>query len=144
MKHLRATGIGVIIWILGVSVYNVSFFIAILENAVQQANTALFIVVMPLVWLGTRRYYKKDNNTRGYWVGLTFLLIAAALDALVTVPLFIIPNGGSHYEFFTDLGFWIIGFEFMAIATLYWYVKVYAKRNATLFRKNKIKKDFKS
>lgn len=143
MKHLRAVNIGVIIWIVGVSVYNVSFFIPILENAAQQANSVLFIVVMPLVWLGTGRYYKKDISTRGYWVGLTFFLMAAALDALVTVPLFIIPHGGSHYEFFTDLGFWIIGLEFMAIATLYWYVKVYTKRNAALFRKNEIKKDFK-
>lgn len=127
MKHLRAIGIGIIIWIIGVSIYNISFFIPILENPVQQANTALFIAVVPLVWLGALQYYKKDNHTQGYWIGLTFFLIAGTLDALITVPLFIIPNGGSHHEFFTDPGFWLIGVEFIAIATLYWYAKVHTK-----------------
>jgi len=127
MKYFRAISIGVIIWFIGVSVYNLSFFIPILENPVEQANTALFIVVIPLVWLGAMQYYKKDYHARGYKVGLIFFLIAAILDALITVPLFIIPNGGSHYEFFTDLGFWLIGFEFIAIAMLYRYTKVHTK-----------------
>ncbi|WP_350287397.1 DUF5367 family protein [uncultured Croceitalea sp.] len=135
MKHLRAIGIGIIIWIIGVSVYSVSFYIPILENAAQQANTALFIVVMPLVWFGARQYYRKNNKTSGYWVGLTFFLVAATLDALITVPLFIIPNGGSHSEFFTDLGFWIIGLEFLATATMYWCVKLY-QRKRIQFLKN--------
>ena len=143
MRHLRAIGIGIIIWIVGVSVYNVSFYIPILENASQQANMGLFIVVIPLVWFGARQYYRKDSDTNGYWVGLTFFLVAAILDALITVPLFIIPNGGSYYEFFMDLGFWLIGMEFLTTATMYWYVKVY-QRKRVQYSKNKIKKDFKS
>jgi len=127
MKYFRAISIGIIIWIIGVSVYNITLFIPILENSAEQANTTLFIAVIPLVWLGAKRYYEKENHTQGYRVGLTFFLIAAILDALITVPLFIIPNGGSHYKFFTDLGFWLIGAEFLAIATLYWYVKVHTK-----------------
>jgi hypothetical protein len=123
MKHLRAIGIGIIIWIIGVSVFTLSSYIFLLEDAEQQANMLLFIAVMPLVWFGTKQYYKKDTNTHGYWIGQTFFLTATALDALITVPFFVIPNGGSHYQFFTDLGFWLIGFEFIIIAVLYWYIK---------------------
>jgi hypothetical protein len=124
MKHLRAIGIGIIIWIIGVSVYNLSFYLSILENVQQQANMLLFIAVMPLVWFGAKQYFKNDAKTHGYWVGQTFFLTATALDALITVPFFVIPNGGSYYQFFTDLGFWLIGFEFISITVLYWYIKL--------------------
>ncbi len=55
------------------------------------------------------------------------LLTAVTLDALITVPLFVIPNGGNHYSFFTSLGFWIIAFEFLVVASLYWYARVHPK-----------------
>jgi hypothetical protein len=129
MKHLRAIGIGIIIWTIGVSVYNLSFYLSIIEDAQQQANMLLFIAVMPLVWFGARHYYKKDTTTHGYWVGQTFFLTATVLDALITVPVFIIPNGGSFYQFFTDVGFWIIGFEFISITVLYWYIKTGIKNH---------------
>jgi hypothetical protein len=128
MNHVRAIGIGILIWIVGVSVYNLSFYLSILEDAQQQANMLLFLVVIPLVWFGAKQYYKKDSDTHGYWVGQTFFLTATALDALITVPVFIIPNGGSYYQFFTDLGFWLIGFEFLTITVLYWYIKTATKK----------------
>jgi hypothetical protein len=128
MNHVRAIGIGILIWIVGVSVYNLSFNISILEDAQQQANILLFMAVIPLVWFGAKQYYKKDSDTHGYWVGQTFFLTATALDALITVPVFIIPNGGSYYQFFTDLGFWLIGFEFIAIAMLFWYIQLGTKK----------------
>lgn len=133
MKQLRAISIGMIIWIIGVSVFTLSSYISILDDAEQQANMLLFISVMPLVWFGAKQYYKKDANTHGYWVGQTFFLTATALDALITVPVFIIPNGGSYYQFFTDLGFWLIGFEFISITVLYWYIKTGIKtQNQTI------------
>lgn len=122
MKHLRAISIGIIIWTIGVSVYNLSFYLSIIEDAQQQANMLLFIAILPLVWFGAKKFYKKGANTHGYWLGQTFFLTATALDALITVPVFIIPNGGSYYQFFTDLGFWFIGFEMITIAVLYWYI----------------------
>ncbi len=123
MKHLRAIGIGIIIWIIGVCVFTLSSYITILEDTELQANMLLFISVMPLAWFGTKQYYKKDTITHGYWVGQSFFLTATVLDALITVPFFIIPNGGSYHQFFTDLGFWLIGFEMITIAVLYWYIK---------------------
>ena len=125
MKTKRAILLGIAIWMIAILFYLLSYYLPILENAETQANVVLFIVVMPLVWLGCSFYYKKDSKTHGYKVGQTMLLTAVALDALITIPFFVIPNGGSHYSFFTSLGFWIIAFEFLAIAVLYWYTRVY-------------------
>ena len=125
MKTKRAILLGIAIWVIGILFYSISFYVPILENAETQANLVLFIVVMPLVWLGCSFYYKKDYKTHGFNVGLIMLLTAIILDALITVPFFVIPYGGNHYSFFTSLGFWIIAFEFLAVAVLYWCARVY-------------------
>ncbi|MBI0399329.1 MAG: DUF5367 domain-containing protein [Cytophagales bacterium] len=130
MKTIKAILIGGGIWLLAVGLYTLSFHYQFLEDPNQQANMVLFIVVMPLVWLGSYLYYQKGSKTHGYFVGQVFLLVAAFLDALITVPLFVIPNGGNHYTFFTDLGFWIIAFELLGVAVLYYYTRVYPKAQA--------------
>lgn len=129
MKIKRALLIGIAIWIIAILFYSISYYVPVLENAETQANLVLFVVVIPLVWLGCYFYYKKDLQTHGYMVGQTLLLTAVVLDALITVPFFIIPTGGSHYSFFTSLGFWIIAAEFLLVAVLYWYTRVYPKTN---------------
>jgi len=116
MKTFRAISIGAIIWVLGVSAFSLSFFIPILENLEVQANLVLFITVIPLVWFGAKQYYKKDNKTHGMWVGITFFGVAAILDALITVPLLMMPQGGSHSIFFSDPSFWLIGGVFITTA----------------------------
>lgn len=128
MKTKRAILAGIAIWVVAILFYSISYAIPILENAETQANLVLFVTVMPLVWLGSAYYYRKGDQTHGYVVGQTMLLTAVALDALITVPFFIIPNGGSHYSFFTSLGFWIIALEFLAVAALYRYARVYPQR----------------
>ena len=127
MKIKRAIALGIIIWSIGILLYSLSYYVPILEDPETQANLVLFAAVMPLVWLGSTFYYKKDKQTHGYLVGQTLLLTAIVLDALITVPFFVIPKGGSHYSFFTGLGFWIIAIEFLVVATLYWYARVYSQ-----------------
>lgn len=128
MKTKRAILIGIAIWIIAILFYSISYYVHVFEDADTQANIVLFVVVMPLVWLGCFYYYKNDSKTHGFKVGQTLLLTAVVLDALITVPAFVIPNGGNHYSFFTSLGFWIIAFEFLIVATLYWYVRVYPQK----------------
>ena len=128
MKTKRAILSGIAIWILGILFYLISYTISVLEHPDTQANIVLFIVIVPFVWLACAYYYKKDYKTHGLLVGQTMLLTAVALDAIITVPLFVIPKGGSHYSFFTSIGFWIIAFEFLIVASLYWYVYVYSKK----------------
>ena len=129
MKIKRAILLGIAIWIIGILFYSISYSIPILEHAETQANLVLFVVVMPLVWLGCSFYYKKDNKTHGLIVGQTMLLTAVALDALITVPFFVMPSRGNHYSFFTSIGFWVIAFEFLLVASLYWYARVHSKNS---------------
>ena len=124
MKIKRAIVLGILIWSIGILLYSISYNVPLLENPETQANLVLFVAVIPLVWFGCWFYYKKDSKTHGYRVGQTLLLTAVTLDALITVPFFVIPKGGSHYSFFTDLGFWMIAIEFLLVATLYWYARV--------------------
>tara|TARA_R110002096_G_scaffold319035_1_gene513305 strand:- start:1805 stop:2203 length:399 start_codon:yes stop_codon:yes gene_type:complete len=128
MKQFRIIVIGIIIWIIGVSIYTLSFYIPILEDPELQANIFLSLGMLPVVWFGTKLYYRKKSTTKGYWLGLTFFLVAAVLDALITVPFLMAPYGGTHYSFFTAAGFWLIGIEFIAMSTICWYVKICSKK----------------
>lgn len=127
MKIKRTILPGISIWIIAVLCYSISFYVPILEDLELQANIVLFLVVIPLVWMACAYYYKSQDKTHGFKVGTILLLISIGLDVLITVPLFVIPNGGSHYSFFTDPGFWIIAFEFLIVASLYWYSRIYPK-----------------
>ncbi len=124
MKTFRTLAIGGLIWFLGVLAYSLSFYLPILENVEQQANLTLFFAVIPLVWSGSWLYYRKGAQTHGLATGLAFFAMAALLDALITVPVLIVPNGGSYYDFFTDPGFWVIGAEFIGTTLVYWNFKV--------------------
>ncbi|MHA7059453.1 DUF5367 family protein [Aquimarina sp. M1] len=131
MKLTRTIGFGLFIWIIGVMLYALSFYVQIIENAEQQANLWLSIVIIPVVWFGAKLYYKKGMNPHGICVGLVFFIISGILDALITVPFTVLPYGSTYSDFFIDFGFWFIGFEFIATTTLYWYIKVFKKENST-------------
>jgi len=135
MKQIRAIGIGIIIWIIGVSMYTVSFYIPILEDPELQANILLSLGILPLVWFGAKLYYRKKSSIKGYWLGLIFFLTAGVLDALITVPYIIVPTGGTYYDFFTAIGFWLIGMEFILTTIAYWYANVSSKRNTANYLK---------
>ena len=124
MKIYRAIIIALIIWILGVSAFSLSFLVPILENAQQQANLVLVLTVLPLVWFGSKLYYQTGSKAKGHWVGLSFFSIAALLDALITVPFLVVPSGGSYLEFYTDPGFWCIGLLFIGVPSLYHHLNV--------------------
>ncbi|GAB5564596.1 MAG: hypothetical protein Wins2KO_16590 [Winogradskyella sp.] len=133
MKKLKIIIIGIIIWTIGVSIYLLSFQFPILKNTELQANILLSLGILPVVWFGTKVYYRKKSTTKGYWLGLVFFLIATTLDALITVPFLVAPYGGTHYSFFTATGFWIIGLEFIATTTAFWFIKVQGRNNAVKY-----------
>ena len=131
MKLARTIGFGLLIWIIGVMLYALSFYVQIIDNAEQQATIWLSIVIIPVVLFGTKLYYKKGDATHGVWVGLVFFITSGILDALITVPFTVLPYGGTYADFFIDFGFWFIGLEFIATTILYWYIKVFKKQNST-------------
>jgi hypothetical protein len=109
--------------------------VPLLENAEQQANIWLSIVIVPVVWFGAKLYYRNGINAHGLRTGLIFFMISAVLDALITVPFTILPYGGSYNDFFIDFGFWFIGLEFIETAKLYWYLKIFSKRDTVFINK---------
>ena len=76
---------------------------------------------MPLVATVGARYYYADAAAKGVVLGLFMFTVAGSLDAVITVPLLIMPAGGSYRSFYGDPGFWMIGIEYVAAVALYSY-----------------------
>jgi uncharacterized RDD family membrane protein YckC len=124
MKTIRAILIGIVIWFLAVSAFTLSFFIPWLDDVELQANLFVGLALIPLSWYGAKFYFLAEQKTPGLKVGLLLLLTGVILDATITVPFLVIPAGGSFYQFFTDLSFWIIGAEYLIVVGLYYRIKV--------------------
>ena len=117
----RATIASFIIWILGVSAFVGSYYIPLMENLDEQANWFLTVALIPAILIGVYVYYRKSSRTNGLLLGGFMFFLTILLDAMITVPLFIIPAGGDHLSFFGDPGFWMLGIEYMlrvAVANL--------------------------
>ena len=124
MNIKRAMLSAAIVWTLGVMFYVGSFLIVLMEDPELQANLVLMVAVVPIGVFGAYFYYRKGDKTNGFKLGIFMFIIAIALDALITVPFFIIPEGGSHITFFTDPGFWLIAVEYILAVGLYWRLRV--------------------
>lgn len=124
MEIKRALIATVIVWILGVAAFIVSHFVKIMDNPELQANMVLILVLIPGVILGTKFYYKNGAQTNGFKLGFFMFLITICLDALITVPIFIIPEGGSHLSFFGDPWFWFIGLEYILVVGIYYLFRI--------------------
>ncbi len=127
MKTSRAILIGIVIWLLAVSAFTLSFFFPLLDDIELQANLFVGISLLILAWNGAQFYYLAEQNTPGLKVALVMLLTGVVLDAAVTVPFLVIPAGGSHNQFFTDISFWIIAVEYLLVVSLYHQFKVKAQ-----------------
>lgn len=113
-KNLFSIVCGILVWILGVSLYLLSFYVPILENPELQSNVVLALGIIPSACLGTYLFYTK-SYIKPSALGLIFVIVATLLDVIITIPVFIIPNGGSYSEFFGDPMFYTIVVEFYFI-----------------------------
>ena len=113
-KNLFSIVCGILVWILGVSFYLLSFYVPILENLELQSNIALALGIVPSACIGTYLFYTK-SHIKPSQLGLIFVIVATLLDVIITVPVFIIPNNGSYSEFFGDPMFYTIVVEFYFI-----------------------------
>ncbi|WP_406683405.1 hypothetical protein N1F78_12050 [Seonamhaeicola sp. MEBiC1930] len=113
-KNLFSIVCGMLVWILGVSFYLLSFYVHILENPILQSNVVLALGIIPSACLGTYLFYLK-SYIKPSALGLTFVIVATLLDLIITVPVFIISNGGSYTDFFGDPMFFTIIVEFYFI-----------------------------
>jgi hypothetical protein len=111
----RVVSSAFIVWVLGVSAFVGSYYLPIMEDAEVQANWVLTITLIPATILGAYFYNRKSAKTNGLLLGASMFLLTIVLDALITVPAFIIPAGGSHASFFGDPGFWMLGVEYVLV-----------------------------
>ena len=128
--HIKSVIISAtIVYVLGVTAFIASYFFPMMQDANQQANWVLSLALIPSVVLGTHIYYRKGHQTNGFVLGVFMFFIAMVLDAVITVPLLIMPHGGNHMTFFTDLGFWLIAVEYISIVAAYWQIKRVVKNS---------------
>ena len=126
MKELgikRALLSAIIIWTVGVAAFVTSYYIPVIDDPDAQANWVLTLTLIPATILGARFYYLKKFRTNGFVLGAFMFFITMILDALITVPVFIMPFGGNHLSFFGDPGFWLIGMEYISLITIYWMIQ---------------------
>jgi uncharacterized membrane protein len=122
MKHLhfkRTLIAGCIAYVIGVAAFLTSFSFPVMSNVELQANLVLAIAIIPASIIGARFYYRKIKETHGLLLGIGMFLVVMALDAAITVPVFVIPAGGDHLSFFTDPGFWVIAVIYILSVTIY-------------------------
>ena len=110
-KNLYSIICAILVWVLGISCYYLSSLIPILENTNLQSNIVLVIAIIPCACIGSYLFYKK-SYLKPSALALTFIGVSVLLDALITVPLYIIPDGGSYLAFFGDTMFYILVVEF--------------------------------
>jgi len=122
LKHVAISAATV--YAIGILAFVSSYFIPLLDDADFQANLVLMIAIIPAAYLGAHLYYRKAHGANGFLLGGSMFLGAMILDALITVPLFIIPNGGDYLSFFGDPGFWLIGVEYIGVVVAYWQFRV--------------------
>ena len=116
IKHAIISSL--VVYLIGITSYIVSYFIPLLDDKDLQANLVLMIAIIPAVLIGANLYYRRGYSTKGLLLGTVMFLGAMILDALITVPFFIIPYGGSYLSFFGDPGFWLIAIEYVAVITI--------------------------
>lgn len=119
MNYSRAIKTSVSVWTIGVLLFLLGSFFPLGNNPELQANLTLAIAFIPLGWFGARYYYKQGTPTPAYQLALVMALTAVLLDALITVPIFFIPNQIGHAEFFGAIGFWLLMVEYTGIVLLY-------------------------
>jgi hypothetical protein len=122
LKHVILSSL--VVYILGILAFVGSYFVPIMDDPDLQANIVLMAAIIPAACFGAYLYYQRGNTTHGFVLGFTMFSGAIVLDAIITVPVFIIPNGGNHLTFFGDPGFWLIGVEYVAVVAAYWKLKV--------------------
>ena len=126
--HIKSTIISaVIVWVLGVIAFVASYFVPVMSDPDLQANWALSLVLIPSALLGAHVYYRKGHKTNGFVLGVAMFAVTILLDALITVPFFIMPYGGNHISFFTDPGFWLIAVEYVSVVAAYWQIEKVVK-----------------
>lgn len=117
MKWLRALSIGALAWL--VIFVEVSITMISLKLSNVTVYFIHYLLLIPISIFLAWFYYQSKDKTNGFLLGIALLISGIVLDLVITVPLFIIPQGGGFYDYFTS-SWTTIGFvEMIVIVGLY-------------------------
>ena len=120
---VRAAISALIVWVIGITALVASYSIPLMENPDAQASWVLVVALIPATALGAVYYYRMGLQTNGLVLAAYMFGVTILLDACITVPVFIFPEGGNHATFFGDTVFWLIGLEYIGLIVLYAQMK---------------------
>jgi len=124
MKTTRAIISGIFIWILIFISFSIMSYIPIIKDSDIQQSLIVNLLLIPIVILGAKFYYKSGEITNGLLLGIFMSIIGLILDGLITVPFVIVPHGGNFRSFFINPLFLITLIEYIVIVYFYWNKKV--------------------
>lgn len=119
MKVKRLIITGLVMWVLILTVFIALLMLPITQGSPVLQNTVLFVLVAPIALLGAKLYYQSNDQSSGIQVGIALVAVSLIMDAIVTTPFIIIPQGGSYLEFYTSGILWLVVAENIAIVYLY-------------------------
>ncbi|PCE64899.1 DUF5367 family protein [Sediminicola luteus] len=105
-------------WASLVGIYLASFTITLFEDRYLQADMVVALGVFPVASFWVFRFYRK-HTAKPLVLAITFVLVAFLLDVLVTVPVFVIPAGGSYAGFFGNPMFYAVLVALFCVVYLY-------------------------
>ncbi|MBI5222403.1 MAG: hypothetical protein HY980_02815 [Candidatus Magasanikbacteria bacterium] len=116
MKLPRAVIFGATLWIAAFVVISIVMFTPWFKENMLRVMVVWWILEIPVVFLLAKWYFKADPPTikKGLLLGLIGLVVSMALDAVITVPLFV----KSYAAFYGDWKVWFGLIEVLILCVL--------------------------
>lgn len=124
MNNFRAILSGALVWLLIFITFGILAYIPEIKDSMNQQALIVGILIIPYAVVGARFYYKNNKKDSGVILGIIMVSTALILDALITVPFFTIPNGGSYVSFYSYTLLWLLVFINLITVYFYWYLKI--------------------
>ena len=128
MTLFRNITAGAILWSLIFLSFTIMEFIPTLKEATELQNGIILLLLVPFLLLSLKYFYRREDRSHGLRFGLVTIITSLSLDALITVPLVIMPKGGSYRTFFTDPGLVVMGMVIFLVSFLYWRFRIKEKQ----------------
>ena len=113
MKLLKAIGLGIVLWVLiffevSILMFGFKLTSGISYYIIHYLFLAIISIVLTLIYFSGKKK-TRGGFFRGLLVGIIFIVIGIILDAVITIPLWIISQGGSYQSFFLNY-YMLIGY----------------------------------
>ncbi len=115
MKTKRNILFPIYAWLTIFTAYLVIAYPLMSYGLIDRPEYVLGICIIPTYFIWTSLYYKKNSKINKLSFALLSGLAAVFLDGVITVPLFEIPEGRSHADFYGNPLFWTLMLEIIVV-----------------------------